>query len=51
MRKEQSHVVGSESTGANDAASGEGFAAMALMCVLMEFVQSTDWLRRFGLSM
>jgi hypothetical protein len=35
---------------ANDAARGEGFAAMALICMLIEFVQSIDWLQRFGFS-
>ena len=34
----------------NDSASGEGFAAVALMCMLIEFVQSIDWLQRFGFS-
>jgi hypothetical protein len=35
---------------ANDAARGEGFAAMALSYMLIEFVQSIDWLQRFRFS-
>ena len=47
----QSRFIGPiEKILANDAARGEGFAAMALICMLIEFVQSIDWLQRFGFS-
>ena len=47
----QSRFIGPiEKILANDAARGEGFAAMVLIGMLIEFVQSIDWLQRFGFS-